>query len=419
MNLNGRRSRNVFSVISAVLLVQGLAACSIGGSSNAAGATGPINIGLLFSFTGTRAAAGASFSQGAEAAIDTINANGGVMGRPLQIYSGDTAGDPVDAVPALRQLLIHSPAFLVGPTSLEFDAVHSIIDSSQIPSFAIIPSTEFDKLQDKWVYNILASDSQQGKASAYYAIKQGWTKCALMFDNSQASQSLVAPLTTAYTKNGGTVTANVTLTTGLSSYRSEVARAFAGNPQCVFLQMDQSTAGTVFANARDLGHLNVPYIGTNVFSDPLYAKAIGLADDAKWVTTTQSAPSTGATFDYFTQLFKARYGIPPAARSAATYDSVVIAALAMTAANSADPKVWVSKIDSVVGDETAHEVTNYQDGVKLLKAGTKIDYEGASAPMDFDQYHSITTGWQIEQFDATGKTLHSVFPIAAADLEKF
>jgi branched-chain amino acid transport system substrate-binding protein len=408
-----------FAVASAFVVLQALVACSIGSSPSANVATGPINLGLLFSFTGPRAAAGASFSQGAQAAIQTINANGGVLGRPLQIFSGDTAGDPVDAVPALRQLLIHNPAFLVGPTSLEFDAVHNIIDSAPIPSFAIIPSTEFDKLQDKWVYNILASDSQQGKASAYYAIKQGWTKCALMFDNSQASQSLVTPLTTAYSKNGGTVTANVTLTTGLSSYRSEVVQAFAGNPQCVFLQMDQSTAGTVFSNARDLGHLNVPYIGTNVFSDPLYAKAIGPADDSKWVTTTQSAPSTGATFDYFSQLFKAQFGVPPAARSAATYDSVVIAALAMTDAGSADPKVWVSKISDVVNNETGQEVTNYQDGVQALKQGKKIDYEGASAPMDFDQYHSITTGWQIEQFDPTGKTLHIVFPIPAVDLEKF
>ena len=36
----------------------------------------------------------------------------------------------------------------------------------------------------------------------------------------------------------------------------------------------------------------------------------------------------------------------------------------------------------------------------MIKAGTKINYQGASGPMDFDKYHNVTGAWDVVQ--ATG-----------------
>jgi branched-chain amino acid transport system substrate-binding protein len=44
--------------------------------------------------------------------------------------------------------------------------------------------------------------------------------------------------------------------------------------------------------------------------------------------------------------------------------------------------------------------------VSDLKQGKKINYEGASGPMDFDRYHNVSGAWDVVQAngDAKGET---------------
>jgi hypothetical protein len=76
----------------------------------------------LFPMTGREPFVGQWFLHGAKAAIYDINHHGGVMGHLLTPVLGDTGGDPVDAVPAWRQLNTQSPTFEIGPSSLRFKA---------------------------------------------------------------------------------------------------------------------------------------------------------------------------------------------------------------------------------------------------------------------------------------------------------
>jgi branched-chain amino acid transport system substrate-binding protein len=352
-------------------------------------------------------------------AVADINANGGVGGQKINEFPGDDASDAVDAVPAMRQLLTHNLTFLSGPTSPTFDAVHPLIDQGQFVAMAAIPSSQYDTLSDPLVYRTVVSDTVLATAMAYYAIKQGWTKCSAVFENIQSAQGLVQPLVSAYTKNGGTIVDNEQLTPHAASYRTELQKAFAGNPQCLFLQTDPTTTGTLFANARELGHLNVPYVGTDSYTDINVAKAAGLADFSKWATGMLGAPPTGPSWTYFESAYKAKFsGEEPGAFSAGVYDGVIVAALAIVMANSSDPKVFVNDVAKVTSDETGQECTNFAGCVALLKKGSKIDYEGASGPMDFDKNHSVYSGINVYKFDASGN-LQSVFTCSADALQKF
>jgi len=55
---------------------------------------GPIRIGVIAPLTGASADFGSSVQQGAELAVDEINAAGGVLGRPLALVVRDDRGDP-------------------------------------------------------------------------------------------------------------------------------------------------------------------------------------------------------------------------------------------------------------------------------------------------------------------------------------
>jgi branched-chain amino acid transport system substrate-binding protein len=58
----------------------------------------PIKIGMPCALTGPGGEIGAQMRRGAEFWAKTVNAGGGVLGRPIQLFVQDTAGDPASAV---------------------------------------------------------------------------------------------------------------------------------------------------------------------------------------------------------------------------------------------------------------------------------------------------------------------------------
>src|ERR1700730_1569425 len=100
-------SRKRTTLILFLLIPFLLAACGGSGSGNgsASATQSPIKIGLLSPLTGPEGFIGQAGLKGVQVAADYINANGGILGRKIELVSADTGGDAVDAVPALRKLI--------------------------------------------------------------------------------------------------------------------------------------------------------------------------------------------------------------------------------------------------------------------------------------------------------------------------
>jgi ABC-type branched-subunit amino acid transport system substrate-binding protein len=354
--------------------------------------------------------------QGSQTAIADINANGGINGRQVNFYVGDTKGDTVDAVPATREILTHRPSVLFGGTSLEFSAMQPIVDGAHLPDMALLPSVQFDTLTDPYVYRTNGSDSDESKAMVYYAVQKGLTRCALLVDNTANSQSYVKPVTAALEAHGGKIVATVVLAPDSTSYRSELVHLFNANPQCVFVDFDTQTAATVFGNARQLGDYKVPFIGSLKFSSIDVAKAVGLSGFSQWITGMAPQAGSGPATDHFDQVFKAKFNQDAGPYQALTYDSTIAVALAMTAAGSTDPAVWPTKL-TYVTNPPGEAVYNYADGVKLIKEGKKINFEGAASSVDFIN-HTITTGYEVLTFNGDGST-RVVAQIPASVIAKY
>jgi ABC-type branched-subunit amino acid transport system substrate-binding protein len=404
----------------AVLMMVAVTAVAACGSSNAGGSggSGAVTVGEIYPLTGPIAGPGGKFLDGAKVAVADVNAHGGVLGKKMAETVADDSGDAVDAVPALRKLLIHNITFLSGPLSPTFPALKSIIDQQQIPAMAGIPSSQFDSLNDKWVYRTVVSDSVLGTAMAYYALSHHLMTCSFLFENIQSAQGLVQPITAAYTRHGGKVLDSEQLVPHASSYRSEIEKAVAKNPQCIFAQDDPTTSGTLFSEMASLGRLNIPVVGTDQFIDPAVAHAVGLPTMNKWFTGMTGAAPTGPAATYFTALYKKTYGQAPISFGADTYDGIVVAALAMDIAGTTNGKVWVNDISKVTDNESAKQCTTYNACYAIIKQKQPIDYEGASGPMDFDAHHSVFSGIDVERFTTAGQ-LQVVKAITADQLKGY
>jgi branched-chain amino acid transport system substrate-binding protein len=64
-----------------------------------------IKIGLVTALSGQSARAGEAITRGLAVAIDEINANGGVLGRKLELIRRDDEATPAKGVIAARELL--------------------------------------------------------------------------------------------------------------------------------------------------------------------------------------------------------------------------------------------------------------------------------------------------------------------------
>lgn len=77
--------------IAAPLSALTLVVAGCGGGSVDEGSDSPIRVGVISPFSGPLAPGGVALAQGYELAIDEVNANGGVMGRKVELIRGDAS----------------------------------------------------------------------------------------------------------------------------------------------------------------------------------------------------------------------------------------------------------------------------------------------------------------------------------------
>ncbi len=78
----------------------------------------PVKIGMIDPQTGTYAALGGNEIRGAKLAVDQINANGGILGRPMQLLIEDSAANVGQSVQKARKLVNRNKVhFLMGAVS--------------------------------------------------------------------------------------------------------------------------------------------------------------------------------------------------------------------------------------------------------------------------------------------------------------
>jgi ABC-type branched-subunit amino acid transport system substrate-binding protein len=416
-----KRIRSQLPIGVAALIVVGglLSACGVSaGTSNLAhSGNAPIKIGLLVPFTGSYGYFGKEFADGAQVAAAEINADGGVLGHKVEITDGDTVSDPIDASAALNKMVsIDHIVALIGPQTPEIGGVQPLIDRYKLPDMFQGGSTAYDRNTDPWIWRASSSDSQLGVAMALYAKQAGYHTAALAFDTEGSAQLLKPVVAKTFQKLGGRIVANVNLTLDQSSYRSEVQRLAAAKPQVIFTSEDLVTAAAFFTDFKQLDNLAIPFIGTDSTTGSDFVKAIGGPATAHRVLVSLvggSEPGGGGTV--YNQWYAKVLGGQPVANSSYAYDSLMDLALAMVKAN-ATTGLKVTKALPEVSNSPGQKVSSWATAVADLKAGKKINYDGASGPMDFNSYQNVFGPFDAIRVTPSGQPV-TIHTLTAAELQ--
>lgn len=380
----------------AAVLVLAVAACG-GGSSTTATITGPVKIGLPAPYTGSFPAYGTYWLNGGNVAAKLINDNGGILGAKVELLPADTGGDTVDGVTAVRQLLAKGSNVLVGLAARDYADALPIANKAQMVSFTHIGSPAIDSLEQPYSFSLGPSDAVEGAAFVLYAKQKGYQKIALLFDAAVGAQTFPPAVKHAASVLGLQIVADPAMPEVAPSYTSEIQQILAAKPDVVISQIEPVQAGLFFSEWAKLGGTPIPMIVSDVGLSTTWGVAAGAAEVNNHVVgieslATISGPGGGVFTDTYTQLYASGYGYA----AVYAYDGVTLAALAMEAAHSSDPTVYVNYVTQVTdlgsGKTTCY---TYADCSKLLKAGTKIKYEGLASALVFNKYHRVTADFGV------------------------
>jgi ABC-type branched-subunit amino acid transport system substrate-binding protein len=375
--------------------------------------TGPVTMGVLSCFTGSLASLGAAMLQGSQVAQQAINAGGGILGQQLVINHADTQCDEADGKVAVQQLLSGSNLVgIIGPETQEINAVAPIVTSAKVPTQFQGGSTLFDTNTNQYLWRDSPSDSQLGVAMALYGYNKGYRKADLIFYSDIAAQTFPPPITKTFQKLGGAIVKSYTIAPAQTSYLTTVQQVIADKPDVIFTQTDAPTAAVLFHNFQSLDNLAIPFIGTDVTGGDDYLKAITYQVAHDHLISVYGTSVTGAATDEFNKLLGST---PALANANYAYDAVISQALAIDKANSILGPDINAAMTSVTNPPGTQCYT-YKTCFDLIKAGTKINFDGASGPLDYNQYHNVFGPYAAFQQDpATGQQVQ-VQVLSAAEL---
>ena len=425
MHLAARTPLRRLLLVPSIALVLVLAACGNGTSSSGNNTgTGPLLVGVIAPFTGADAGLGPAYYAACLPAALTINNNGGVLGHKVSCQQFDTRGEPADAVPAARQMVASNSNLMavVGCTSDEASSVAPIIDASHIPMFCMTGQSEFNKTNLKYFHRLVPPDEFDAYAMVGNALYQNhWNKIALVFGNDIGSQAFVKPAKTAIEKLGGTVTISQSIALGQSSYRTEVAQMLATHPQVILTEAlgQPPSDATYLAEVKSQnGGKVIPFIGTSATVDPQWFAAVKGAIGVDDLVNNYQAVDIGTTFsgpgydEFLTQLnaSASQFADAPKYKQRGStlhlYDGIIMTALAMTEANSTDPKVYNDKIRDVAnGVSGATVVHTFKEGADAIKNGKSVRFVGAGGETNFNQYNNSQQGYILVKVDASGNEI--------------
>jgi len=302
-----------------------------------------VKIAALMPLTGSLAEFGPTAVQGAELAVDEINAAGGVLGgRNLELQVVDTQTDPQAAVVAADKLL--SQGNIVGIVGAMSSAVtlqiaKDITRNSEVPQISnASTATAISNADDAdFLFRTTPDDALQGEVLAQTVLEQGLTDVAMLYVENQYGRGLSQVFEREFVRLGGKVSAAVGFAGGRPSYQQQLS----------LIQTESAEALVLIAYPDDglkilKQSISEQRFGRFIFSDSMRTDALVDAIPQQYLdgsigTAPEAVPSI--IKQNFSNAYEAAYGAPPPHPFVETaYDATYLLAMAIEKAYSESGK---------------------------------------------------------------------------------
>jgi branched-chain amino acid transport system substrate-binding protein len=328
----------------------------------------PIKIGQIIPMTGEAAESGKYHKQGAEIAIDKINAAGGINGRKLTIVLEDDQTTNPGGVAALQKLLEDKeiPVILSSIRSTQVQAMLPTINEAKIPVATGGTNYGLTHSGSQWLFRFRPNDGMSAKVIAKFLVEELKQKKVATIHASDAfgngGRDFLVPAVKAL---GGEVVLD-------QSYNNQ-EKDFTGVVQA--LKKSGATGlNTYMTFGTDLGVLarQIKQLGAQVtwVGSPSITgvDSRNLAGDSLYGTygVTDFHVEASPTSAEFAKAYKAKFNQEPDLYAAWCYDAVLVFAEAMKKSPDLKPenlRKAILSIQKFPGAEGEYNFDSNGDGL--------------------------------------------------------
>jgi branched-chain amino acid transport system substrate-binding protein len=399
-----RKALGAVAAVAAASLAIGVAM-----PATAAGKIAPLKITSILPLTGALAFLYPPMEAGASLAISDINAAGGVLGNKVTINwkdSGDGTNLAVSTQSATAAIADGTDVVLGAAAS---GVTRNIIN--QITGAKIVEISPSNTAPDLSTWNdggyyfrTAPSDNLQGRIVANQILQDGGQNVAVMYANNSYGTGLMNVAQTQL-KAGGATVKTFAFPEAETNFDSIVAQVTAAKPDAVLIiSYDETKKALPALKAAGFPGGNIYLVDGNTID---YSKE----SFASYLAGAQGTIPGGAITDAFKNRLKAQYAklhpgktLSDFTYAAESYDAIVLAALAAQAAgNTTGPAIKSQLTNVSLAGAGKVTVTSFAAGLKAIKAGKKINYDGFSGPIEFDKNGDPTGAFiGIYRYDTKG-----------------
>lgn len=381
-------------ILASLMLVGMLAGCGDKGTTTAPEAD-TIKLGWMGSLTGDQAAYGTCESQTLKLLVEKKNAEGGILGKQIELICYDTKGDAQEAVNVAKRLCSQDKVCaILGPNaSGQCIAIQSVLNEYHVSDMSTVATNEKVTVQDgvlqEYNFRVCFLDPEQGRIAGTFVYDNlGFDKVAILYDvNDDYGQGLKDNFVKVFEAKGGTIVAEEKYNGGDADFTAQLTTIRDTDAQLIFTPIFYQDFMMIHKQARTLG-MTLPMLGGDGCASEVLFDAADAVDGSYVINHVSLVdPST----ESWRQEYSARWnGAKMELNGYMAYDAFLVWCAAVEKAGSADAEA-------------------------IAKAYTEIEVTGITGTIKLDPatHNPVGKSGVVEQIDGANKTYKFVASVAA------
>ena len=361
----------------AAMAVTALTGCGSNSSSSSKKDADKYYIGGIGPTTGATAIYGTAVKNGAQIAVDEINAAGGINGKQIEYRFEDDQNDAEKAVNAYNTLKDWGMQMLVGTTTTApCIAVAGKTASDNV--FQITPSASSPDVLSSGngnVFQVCFTDPNQGVASAQYIAENKLaTKIGIIYDSSDVYSSGIEEKFEAEAKTQGlNIVSKAAFTAdSKTDFGTQLQKAKDAGADLLFLPIYYQEASIILKQADTMGY-KPKFFGVDGMDGILTVENFDtkLAEDVMLLTPF-AADAKDKSVQNFVKTYKEKYKDTPNQFAADSYDAVYALKAAIEESKATTDMSASDMCDALKGAMTKIKMqglTGGEDGLTWNESG--------------------------------------------------
>jgi branched-chain amino acid transport system substrate-binding protein len=320
----------------------------------------PILIGLIAGTTGAYGSTGVAVVNGAQLAVDKINAAGGVLGRQLKL---DAHNDNASATLSgqLFQQLVSAGAVVIAGSPDTGPVTAELAERFKIPTIGVVDDGGLTVYKDgpskppnPWVFDFGLNTFAWGEKIGTYALKHCPGGLAVLHDPSTYGEGGNYGIKLAYEKAGKKIAMDETITenwsTGATAALMPQATALKEKGlKCVDAWLTPQDQAAFVQDLQSLGYQATVFGNDETNADDTYSKLAGELAGGTIAAALTSGLHPSAELTAFREAYKKRFNLDSTPFAETSYDSILMLAKVIASAKSTDPKALQREFNHTSG----------------------------------------------------------------------